>query len=69
VAAKLGFEVKAAPSPIAVFAPDYQLPGIQWAAGATALAGVVGALVAFGLAALLSRWLVGKQPERNPQEP
>jgi len=46
-------------------APDYQIPGLHWAVGATALAGVIGAVIVFGLALLLGRWLV---PNRTPGE-
>ena len=58
MAAKLGFEHKAVqpvfPSP----APGYQVPGLRWAPGATALAGAAGAVIVFGLALLLARSLV-----------
>lgn len=54
VAAKLGFEHKATAQVISTaIAPDYHTPGIQWAAGATAIAGAVGSLIAFALALLL----------------
>jgi cobalt/nickel transport system permease protein len=58
IAGVLGFKHKAAttpwlPAPIA----DYHFPGIHSAAVATALAGAVGTLVAFGLSVLLARWL------------
>ena len=62
VAAKLGFEHKAAPSLVPALAPGYQMPGVRWAAGATALAGAVGAVIVFGLALLLARSLV-REPE------
>ena len=58
VAAKLGFGHKAGHPLISAPAADYRLPGVHWAAGATALAGVVGTVVVFGLAVLLARWLV-----------
>jgi hypothetical protein len=58
VAAKFGFEHKAASSILAAPAADYQIPGIHWPAGATALAGAAGALIVFGLALLLGRCLV-----------
>jgi cobalt/nickel transport system permease protein len=61
VAAKLGFEHKAAQPLLPAPAPDYQMPGIHWAVGATAIAGAAGSLVVFGLALLLGRWLVPKQ--------
>lgn len=58
VAAKLGFEHQAAPHLLAAPAPDYLVPGIASRGLATALAGAIGALVAFGLALALSRALV-----------
>ena len=58
VAAKLGFEHKTAPRVVRAPAPGYQMPGVLWAAGATALAGAAGAVVAFGLSLLLARSLV-----------
>jgi cobalt/nickel transport system permease protein len=63
VAGKLGFEARALRSLWPVPAPDYQVSGIHWAAGATALAGAVGALVVFGLALLLGRILVRERKE------
>ncbi len=59
VAERLGFSHRTAsllPAP----APDYQMPGIHWAVGATATAGAVGSLIVFGLALLMGRWLVPK---------
>ena len=58
VAAKLGFEHKTAQRVVRAPAPGYQVPGVHWAAGATALAGAAGAVVAFGLSLLLARSLV-----------
>jgi cobalt/nickel transport system permease protein len=58
VAAKLGFEHKTAPRVVRAPAPGYQIPGVHWALGATALAGAAGALVAFGLSLVLARSLV-----------
>ena len=58
VAAKLGFEHKAVHPLVPAPAAGYQLPGVRWAAGATALAGAAGTVVVFGLALLLARWLV-----------
>ena len=70
VAARLGFEHKAAQPIVGVLAPGYQVPGVRWAAGATALAGAVGTLVVFGLALLLARSLVRKpEVESNPTRP
>jgi len=58
VAAKLGFEQKATQPVVRAPAPGYQVPGVHWAAGATALAGAAGAVIAFGLSLLLARSLV-----------
>jgi len=63
VAAKLGFEHKAIQSAMPVPAPGYEVPGVRWAAGATALAGAAGAVIAFGLALLLARSLVPEGKE------
>lgn len=60
VAARLGFEHKATPPVLAAPASDYRVPGVRWAAGATALAGAAGTGVVFGLALLLARSLVRK---------
>lgn len=62
VAERLGFAGAAgatAPAPMT----DYVFPGIQNAELATAVAGVVGALVVFGLAVGFSRWVVREQPK------
>jgi cobalt/nickel transport system permease protein len=58
VAAKLGFEHKAAQPAVPAPAPGYQVPGVHWAAGATALAGAAGAVIVFGLSLLLARSVV-----------
>ena len=42
---------------------DYLLPGVGNEGVATALAGLVGALVVFGAAVLFSRLLVRREPE------
>jgi hypothetical protein len=60
VAAKFGFEHRAAPL-LPAPGTGYQVPGIHWAVGATAIAGAAGVIVVFGLALLLGRWLVPKQ--------
>ena len=60
VAEKLGFVEKAVVAPVAAPVPDYAMPGVSWAVGATALAGMAGALVVFALAWLLGRLLVPK---------
>jgi cobalt/nickel transport system permease protein len=58
VAVRLGFEHKAIHPLISAPVAGYQMPGMQWAAGATAIAGALGAVVVFGLALLLARLLV-----------
>jgi cobalt/nickel transport system permease protein len=60
VAEKFGFNHKLAAPLLAAPAPDYQVPGIHWAVGATATAGAVGSLIVFALALLMGRWLVPK---------
>ena len=65
VAEKFGFSHKIAAPLLPAPAPDYQMPGIHWAVGATALAGAAGSLIVFGLALLLGRWLVPKPKTRN----
>lgn len=60
VAEKLGFEHAAREPLLPAPVPDYAMPGFSSPAVATAVAGVVGALVVFGLALLLSRALVPK---------
>jgi cobalt/nickel transport system permease protein len=61
VAAQLGFEHRAAPPLLPAPAADYHIPGIHWAVGATALAGMAGTLVVFALALLLGRVLVSEK--------
>jgi cobalt/nickel transport system permease protein len=61
VAANLGFEEKATRPVLLSPASGYRVPGVHWAAGATALAGAAGAVVVFGLALVLARSLVGKE--------
>ena len=58
VAAKLGFEHRAVAQPLIHSPiPDYKVPGIGSAGVATAVAGVVGIIVVFGLAVVLARVL------------
>lgn len=71
IAEKLGFGIKATQPVVPAPVPDYHLPGVGWAPGATALAGAIGALVVFGLAFLLGRMLVPEQTvtaARNPDQ-
>jgi cobalt/nickel transport system permease protein len=63
VAEKFGFTHKITAPLFPAPAPDYQMPGIHWAVGATALAGAIGSLAVFGFALLLGRWLVPKSKE------
>jgi cobalt/nickel transport system permease protein len=67
VAATLGFVHKAVGQPLVNYPLfDYHVPGIQSAAWATALAGVIGTVVVFVLSLLLARILVPKSaPEVN----
>ncbi|HYG22778.1 MAG TPA: energy-coupling factor ABC transporter permease [Verrucomicrobiae bacterium] len=56
VALQLGFEHRA--TAFAAPIPDYEMPGMSWAVGATALAGVIGAFLVFAMAWALGRVLV-----------
>ena len=67
VAETLGFGQKAAHPVLSAPVTDYQMPGVGWNAGATALAGAAGALIVFGLALLLGWLLVPKQTATAPQ--
>ena len=69
VAAKLGLTQRHVTPLLPVPAPDYQIPGVHWAVGATALAGALGALIVFGLALLLGRWLVPKSAGATGAKP
>jgi hypothetical protein len=64
VATRLGFEHQAAHNIVRAPAPGYQVQGMRWAAGATAVAGAAGTVVVFGLALLLARSLV-PEPEKD----
>lgn len=66
VASRLGFEHKIAHPIVRAPAPGYQMQGMRWAAGATAVAGAAGTLIVFGLALLLARSLVREPQEDNP---
>jgi len=65
VAQTLGFDHRAAAHPV-LPAPlaEYQIPGLKSATWATAWAGAIGAVAAFGLAWLLAWWLVPLRPEK-----
>jgi cobalt/nickel transport system permease protein len=69
VAARLGFDRRAAGTAFSAAAPNYRLPGIHSAAGATALAGALGTVVVFGLAVLLGHVLVRKTSLGSPKDP
>lgn len=62
VAEKLGFARRVQHPMLPAPAPEYQMPGIHWAVGATAVAGAAGSLLVFGLAWLLGKFLV---PEKT----
>jgi cobalt/nickel transport system permease protein len=62
VAARLGFGHRALSQLLPAPAPDYLAPGVRSRVLATAIAGAAGALVAFGLALGLSRFLVRERP-------
>ena len=62
VAGRLGFEHRALAPLLPAPAADYQMPGLSSPGAATAIAGVVGALVVFGLAIGLSRLVVHEAP-------
>jgi cobalt/nickel transport system permease protein len=70
VAAALGFEHRAASEPLLPApAPDYalNLPSLQSAAVATAMAGAAGTIIVFGLSLLLARVLApGKETSTTP---
>ena len=69
VAVKLGIDGRGVSALVHAPAPEYRLPGIHSAAGATALAGALGTLVVFGLALLLGRILVRKPMEKPAKDP
>lgn len=71
VAEKFGFAHKVHHPLVPAPAPDYQMPGIHWAIGATAAAGAVGTVIVFFGALLLGRWLAPKSPnhERSLAQP
>jgi hypothetical protein len=68
VALKLGFDQQATQIIDHALAPNYRLPGVHSASGATALAGALGTVVVFGLALLLGRILVRKPVRESTKE-
>jgi cobalt/nickel transport system permease protein len=65
VAAALGFESRAATSPVlSVPFADYRIPLFGTSPRATAAAGCIGTVAAFALAAALARTLVPREPRR-----
>ncbi len=57
IATTLGFEHRAAEPLLTALIPDYAFPGISSAHAATAVAGVLGTLILFGIGAFLARML------------
>ena len=68
VALKLGFDQQPTQIIDHALAPNYRLPGVHSASGATALAGALGTVVVFGLALLLGRILVRKPVRESTKE-
>lgn len=69
VAVKLGFAESARPSVLCSPLPDYGVPGIDSAAGATVAAGLIGTAAAFGLALVLAGALTRRpSPAADRQE-
>lgn len=70
VAETHGFADRAAETPlVASPVPDYEMPGIGAAGVATAVAGLVGTVVVFGLSLLLARALVPSRVTRSDGNP
>lgn len=67
VAEQFGFEGRATTF-IKAWIPDYQMPGISSEGIATALAGLVGTFVMFGLAWIIGRLLVRKDTTQRPPD-
>jgi cobalt/nickel transport protein len=65
VAEKFGFDGRAT-TLIHSWIPDYKMPGISSEGIATAIAGVIGCIVMFGLACVIGRLLVRQKPETGP---
>lgn len=68
VAQTLGFEHRAA-EPMRSPVPDYEMPGIEWSAGATAAAGLSGVVAVFAMAWILGRVLVRDNARRSGNLP
>ncbi|MCC6446749.1 MAG: PDGLE domain-containing protein [Armatimonadetes bacterium] len=60
----LGFAEKAARPAVAAPMSDYRMPGIASERPGTALAGIAGTLIVFGVGWLIGRWLQAR--ERRP---
>jgi cobalt/nickel transport system permease protein len=72
VAERFGISHRIAAALLPAPAPDYQMPGIHWAVGATAIAGAAGSLIVFGLALALGRLLMPQTTANvsaKPQKP
>ena len=65
VVARLGYAHSTTQAVMPALAPNYQLPGIHWAVGATAMAGAAGSLIVFCFAWLLGRCLVPGRPHER----
>jgi hypothetical protein len=65
VAARLGFEHRAATPAFASPLADYTVPGVHSIVLSTAVAGAAGTIVAFLLAYALARFLTPKAPSRT----
>ncbi|MBK8229411.1 MAG: energy-coupling factor ABC transporter permease [Candidatus Eisenbacteria bacterium] len=69
VAERLGFADRAATTPLhnSPF-PDYLIPGANWSALSTVIAGLAGAAVAFAFAYLLARMLTPRSGSRSARD-
>jgi cobalt/nickel transport system permease protein len=68
VGAKLGFVKEGSPSLVRAPLPDYEMPGIPQARVATAVAGVIGTLLVFGVGIGLARAFPRPRPGENGGE-
>ncbi|HHY84787.1 MAG TPA: hypothetical protein GYA07_04525 [Verrucomicrobia bacterium] len=66
VAQRFGFEHAAVAPPVSAPMPDYEVPGISWSVGATAVAGAAGTVIVFLLALALGRLLVPRKQSATP---